>query len=100
MDPFGISPKQLRERLGRRSQERRLALNQSQASVAAKAGVSVTTLKRFEAGENVSTDVLIRVAQALDAAEPLSALFSQLEARSVRDLVAEKARRRGRRGGP
>jgi transcriptional regulator with XRE-family HTH domain len=68
--------------------------------VAAKAGVSVTTLKRFEAGENVSTDVLIRVAQALDAAEPLSALFSQLEARSVRDLVAEKARRRGRRGGP
>lgn len=99
LDPFGISPKQLRERLGRRSQERRLALNQSQASVAAKAGVSVTTLKRFEAGENVSVDVLIRVAQALDAAAPLSALFPQLEARSIRDLVDENIRRqRGRRG--
>jgi transcriptional regulator with XRE-family HTH domain len=99
MDPFGISPKQLRERFGRRSQERRLALNQSQASVAAKAGVSVTTLKRFEAGENVSVDVLIRVAQALDAAAPLSALFPQLEARSIRDLVDENIRRqRGRRG--
>jgi transcriptional regulator with XRE-family HTH domain len=78
-----------------------LALNLSQAGLAAKAGVSVATLKRFEAGGNVSVDVLIRVAQALDAASPLGALFPQLEARSVRDLVDEKIRRRrGRRSGP
>ncbi len=98
---FGQSPRKIRERLAHRARELRLSLNRSQASVAASAGISVATLKRFEAGENVRIEVLIRTALALDATGPLANLFPPLERRSIRDFVDNRQpRRRGRRPGP
>ncbi len=84
-----------------RARDLRLGLNISQASLAASAGISVATLKRFEAGENVSIDVFIRAAVALDAAEPLASLFPPLERRSIRDFVGDRQPRlRARRREP
>ncbi|MBC5800078.1 MAG: helix-turn-helix transcriptional regulator [Candidatus Eremiobacteraeota bacterium] len=98
---FGQSSRKIRRRIAHRARQLRLELNGSQASVAASAGISVATLKRFEAGENVSIEALIRTALALDATGPLVSLFPPLERRSIRDFVDDRPPRlRGRRRGP
>ncbi len=58
MEPhhFGQSFRQVRARISQRARDLRLGLNQSQASLAESAGISVATLKRFEAGENVGIE--------------------------------------------
>ncbi len=47
--------------LGERMAQLRLARNLTQASLAREAGVSVSSIKRLEAGENTSVDTLLRV---------------------------------------
>ena len=92
------SPKQERFRLGRRAHDVRLAARRSQADVARAAGVSLPTVQRFEAGANVSLDVLIRVAHALDAEREIGTLFPLPEPRTIDDvLVRQRLPQRGRR---
>ena len=56
------------------------------------------TLQRFEAGTNVSFDVVVRVANTLDAERQLGELFPLPDLRTVDDVLQRRALpRRGRR---
>jgi hypothetical protein len=57
----------------------------------------VPTLQRFEAGTNVSFDVLARVAIVLDSERQLGELFALPDLRTVDDILQRRALpRRGR----
>lgn len=93
----GESPGTLREAIGRRAAASRLARGRSQLDVARAAGVSLPTLRRFETGVNVSVDVLVRVAIALNAEHEVGTLFPLPDVRTIDELLARKrTRKRGR----
>lgn len=87
----------MRQRIGRRARDARLARRRSQADVARAADVSVPTLQRFESGTNVSLDVLVRIAIALNAESELRGLFPLPETRTIDDVLErQRLPQRGR----
>jgi transcriptional regulator with XRE-family HTH domain len=87
---LGASPRMIRKRIGRRAHDARLAAHRSQADVARAAGVSLPTLQRFEAGANVTVDVLIRIAVALNAEHDLHDLFPLPDARTIEQVLERR----------
>ena len=63
--------KQLCERL----RKERLAMQMTQADVAARAGIGGSTLSNLEAGRNVAFETVIRVAMVLGRRKELEELF-------------------------
>ncbi|MBN3833014.1 helix-turn-helix transcriptional regulator [Burkholderia sp. Ac-20344] len=53
----------------------RLALQMTQADVAARAGVGANTVSNLEAGRNVSLETVVRVAMVLGRSKELEGLF-------------------------
>ena len=92
MDYDLASPRELAERVAKRAHERRLRLGRTQADVASAAGVSLATLKRFEHGEDVGFDVVIKVALAMGAEDQIAALFAAPPARRSIDAILEAQR--------
>lgn len=81
---------ELRE-LGTRIARIRLSRNLAQTSLAREAGASVRSIKRLEAGENVSLDTLIRVLGALNLGDRLSRALPDPDIRPI-----ERVRHEGR----
>lgn len=71
------------EELGRRLAAQRLNRNLTQRQLADAAAVSINTLRRLEAGDNVSLDTLIRVMEAMDLGDRLDALVPPADVRPV-----------------
>jgi transcriptional regulator with XRE-family HTH domain len=86
------SPHDLAVLVANRARERRLRLRRSQADAASAAGVSLATFKRFEHGEDVGFDVVIKVALALGAEEQVAMLFSAPPAQRSIDEILEEQR--------
>lgn len=81
----------LREAIRLAARNRRIALGMTQADLAARSGVPLGTLKRFERLGEVSLSSLLALADALDALEAFHALFPLPEARTL-DEVETQAR--------
>jgi transcriptional regulator with XRE-family HTH domain len=77
--------------VGDRLSKIRLSRNLTQASLAREAGASLSSVKRLEAGENVSLDTFIRVLTALGLIGHLSAFLPDPQVRPI-----ERVRRDGR----
>lgn len=83
------------EQVGERLAAQRLSRNITQRDLASDAAISLATLKRLEAGENVSLDTLIRVLDALGLEERLDVLTPPADVRPVdRVRLAGKERKR------
>lgn len=83
---MSISETAIRRRasqIGERLAAQRLSRNLTQRDLSAAAGISLATLKRLEAGENVSLDTLVRVMGALDLEGRLDALLPPADVRPV-----------------
>ena len=82
-----------------RIRELRLARGWRQATLAARAGVGLSTIQRCEASGRITLENLLRVADAVGRLDELAALFPPAAARSL-DELAERAkaptRKRGR----
>jgi transcriptional regulator with XRE-family HTH domain len=76
--------------LGKRIKARRLALDLTQQAVAAKAGVAHRTWRRMEADGRASIEDLVRAAIALRCDEGLDALFPEVSASSMDELLAQQ----------
>lgn len=63
--------------LGRRVARTRLEQNTSQASLAAEAGVSKTTLERLERGGGIQLESFVRILRALGLLERLDMVVSE-----------------------
>jgi transcriptional regulator with XRE-family HTH domain len=74
------------------ARDRRIALGITQADLAARSGVPLGTLKRFERLGEVSLSSLLALAEALDALEGFHALFPLPEARTLEDVEHQAAR--------
>lgn len=68
------TPEEIQTELGKRLRRLRLNRNDAQAEVAARAGLSVRTLRDLEMGQGSTVITLIRVLKALDALSSLDAL--------------------------
>lgn len=83
--------------LGLRTKELRLGRAWKRSTLAARSGVSESSLKRFENQGKVSLDSLLRIAEALGRLEEFQAVLLPPPARTIDDLE-EKARRLPKRG--
>lgn len=76
--------------LGKRIKARRLALDFTQQAAAAKAGVAHRTWRRMEAEGKASIEDLVRAAIALRCDEGIAALFPEMTASSMDELLAQQ----------
>lgn len=90
---------EIREALRQAARQRRLVMGWSQADLAARSGVSLGSLKRFESSGEISLTSLLALAGAMDALEGFGALFPLPETRSLAEVEARARipQRAGRR---
>lgn len=76
----------------------RLSQNLSQEGLAKRSGVSLASLKRFEASGKISLESLLKLAQVLGALEDFKSLFKAKELKSLDEIIDnDKRRERGMR---
>ena len=74
--------------LAERVRARRKEQGLTQAQLAAKSGVSLGSLKRFEQQHEISLASLVRLAAALGCQDDFDALFSRRSYRSIDEVIA------------
>ena len=90
------SPFDVKQGLRSRARQRRLDGNLSQEGLSKRSGVSLGSLKRFERSGDISLESLLASAFALDAETEFEGLFPKQQYRSIEDVIAKPARKRGR----
>lgn len=93
------TPTEVQKELALRAKALRLDMNLTQAGLAARVGISVGTLKRFEKSGEIQFNHLLRIALVLDRLPEFDNLLRlQATPQSLfEEKVAEKKRQRGRR---
>ena len=95
--------KDVRDAVRLAARSRRIALSLTQADLAARSGVPLGTLKRFERMGEVSLSTLLALAEALDVLDGFQALFPPVEARTLSEVersAHQPRRARARRAAP
>ena len=94
---FDKSPADLAKALAARAKARRLDRNLTQAGIAARAGMSTSSYKRFERTGEIALASLIRVAVVFDAEQEFELLLQKKLPLVLDDLLSKKkARARGK----
>ena len=83
------TPQQLAQEIAFREKERRRRLGYTQPELAAKAGVSVGSLRRFEQTGSIALESMVRLSRALECEEELAGLFSKPAYRSIQEVIDE-----------
>jgi transcriptional regulator with XRE-family HTH domain len=92
------SPAELGEYLGSRMKALRLSKGWTRNTLAKRAGIAVSSLKRFENTGKASLDLVLKAAYALGRLEEFGRLLEQPTARSMAELE-RRAEQRGRKRG-
>jgi hypothetical protein len=99
MDPASmLMPEEISVQLGARAKALRLLAGWKRTTLAARAGVTVASLKRFEQTGKSSLALVLRVALSLGRLEEFSDLLKAPPARSLDELeqrLAQPVRKRG-----
>jgi transcriptional regulator with XRE-family HTH domain len=91
------SPREVAAGIADRAKRRRLDANLTQDGLAARAQVSLGTLKVFERTGKCSVEFLVAIAFALGAEQEFENLFPPRPHKSIEDVIAKPPRLRGRR---
>jgi len=83
------TPTEISGILGERLKTQRLALNLTQAAIAEKAGIGVSTVARIESGQGGTLDNIIRIAIALGMINHFSQLF-EVAPSSIENIIAKQ----------
>lgn len=93
------TPYEMANTIARKARAKRLSFNLSQQTLSENAGVSYSSLKKFERTGQISLISLLKISLALDELEKFEHLFEkspeELPA-SIDDLLLDKSRKRGR----
>ncbi len=92
------SPKDWQQTLAARLRNTRLELKLKQASLAARAGVSLASLRYFERTGEISLKHLLRILQALGRLQEIDALLHPAPAATMAELEAQVTRPLNKRG--
>ena len=98
LDDF--NPGLILKNIAERARRNRLELNLTQSALAAKSGVSLGSLKRFESTSEISLKNLVLLALVLDATEEFGLIFKRQKYKSIDELLAKddlKVKKRGRK---
>jgi transcriptional regulator with XRE-family HTH domain len=95
------SPRDVQRELAGRFKARRLAMNLTQEGLAARAGVSWSSLKRFEYTGLIALDALLKLALVLECLGDFDGICADdgrsLASKSLDEILSEaKPRRKGR----
>ncbi|MGY4490740.1 helix-turn-helix domain-containing protein [Pseudomonas sp. TE3610] len=90
------TPAEIARNVGANVKQLRLAKNLSRKSLAERAGVSESSIKRLEVNGSISLEALILVALALDEVGQVAGLFKAVPPRSLAELKSA-GRQRGTR---
>ncbi len=99
--PGFLTPEDIKEKMRDAVRKRRIGMDLTQEELAARAGISLATLKRFEKRSDGTLATVLALAEALDALDGFRSLFPPIEARTLDDLErqrSEKTRQRVRKG--
>jgi len=92
-----LSSEEISGELANRLKRRRLVRNLTLEGLAARSGVALGTLKKFEATGRIALPSFIRLVVALDDASALEGLLKDADYRSLDDVLkSEKLPKRGR----
>lgn len=91
------TPQEIRRDLAARAQVRRLLLNMSQQELAERSGVSLGSVKRFEAAGEISLKSLLSIALVLNELEAFAELFSPPRPENLFTEKKKPSRKRARR---
>ncbi len=95
-----MAPHEVAEHIAKAAQEKRLLLNLSQQSLAARSGVSFSVLKKFERTGKISLESLLKIASVLGCLEDFAPLFKPIALERLPSLDAvmkDNTRKRGRK---
>jgi transcriptional regulator with XRE-family HTH domain len=92
------TPQEIRRQIAERLRALRLSHNMSQETLAERAGVSASTVKRFESEGAASLTLIVNIAASLGRLEDLEGLFLPKRPQSVEEIDELSARPRRRRG--
>jgi len=99
MDGFSLqTPEQVAKSLAARFKAVRLAKGWKQATLAERSGISLASLRRFEASGRVSFQHLLALAFALNRLDDFEALLQAPRPSSMAELEAAEKRPTRRRG--
>lgn len=99
MDTYSLkTPREVRASLAARLRALRLARGWKQTTLAERSGVSLASLRRFEASGKVSLEGLLKLAFALDRLDDFDALLVPPPASSLAELEAAEKRPTRKRG--
>ena len=91
-----LPPDQICRTLGSRVRARRLVANLTQAELAARAGCSLSSVRRLEGQGQATLELLVRVAQALHALDGLEGFMALPQASIAQMERAQQAQNRQR----
>jgi len=83
--------------LAARARAARLSRNLTQEEVAERAGVSLSSLKRFERTGLAALDLVVRIALIFDSEDSIEAVFREDVPARLEDLTPSPTRQRARR---
>lgn len=95
---LSLSPGELQRDLATRARALRLARSLTQAGLAARSGVSLGSVRRFERTGEISLASLLKIAFALDAERGFGGLFAAPEFESLDEAIAAESEPRRKRG--
>src|ERR1700722_9116822 len=98
MSAMFMTPHEVAQHLAQLAQTKRLSLNLSQRSLAARSGVSFGTLKKFERSGKISLESLLKIALVLGSLDDFMALFKEKpyeQLVSLDELLKDTSRKRG-----
>jgi len=81
------TPEEIIKKISKRLRERRRKMKLSQERLSVKSGVSLGSLKRFEATGEISLKSLTKIAIALGVEEELTDIFSKRTVESIEEII-------------
>ena len=84
--------------IAQRVKQRRLEKGWTQKMLAAKAGLSLPSYRRFESSGEISMRSLVMLAFALDMTDEFETLFSSKTYQSIDDIVKSEQTKQRKRG--
>lgn len=93
LDEFGLMPMEIQKEIARKEKERRKEKGLTQKELARRAGLSLSSLRRFEQTGEISFASLVRIGSVLDDEKAFLDLFAPQEYQTMKELLDAKRRK-------